>query len=195
MRLQEPVPPPRHALRERKPDVLLLAEKYAAEHDKPILRISTAAIDMLVAYHWLGNVRELESTIERAVLVCEGEVVHSHHLPPTLQTAEATGTVKTGALDEIVGAYERDIIEDALKTTRGNVTKAAKLLQTTGRPRRITARSGRCSRCAARSGEASPAPARTRRASRCRAGATRAGRCPESRRRSIGVRRSGDARP
>ena len=48
---------------------------------------------MLMSYHWPGNVRELENAIERAVLVCDGEVIHGHHLPPTLQTAEASGTV------------------------------------------------------------------------------------------------------
>ena len=47
---------------------------------------------MLMSYHWPGNVRELENTIERAVLVCDGRVIHGHHLPPTLQTAEASGT-------------------------------------------------------------------------------------------------------
>ncbi len=81
------VPP----LRERKDDILLLAdhfsEKYATEHHKPIKRISTPAIDMLASYHWPGNVRELENAIERAVLVCEGQVIHGYHLPPTLQTA------------------------------------------------------------------------------------------------------------
>src|SRR5678809_810538 len=83
-------------LRERKSDVLLLAdhflEKYAREHGKRIKRISTPAIDMLASYHWPGNVRELENIIERAVLVCETNVIHGHHLPPTLQTAEGTGT-------------------------------------------------------------------------------------------------------
>ena len=48
---------------------------------------------MLMSYHWPGNVRELENTLERAVLVCDGHVIHAHHLPPTLQTAEASGTV------------------------------------------------------------------------------------------------------
>jgi Nif-specific regulatory protein len=127
------VPP----LRERKPDILLLAdhflEKYAIEHHKAIKRISTAAIDMLAAYHWPGNVRELENTIERAVLVCEGSVVHGHHLPPTLQTAEASNTVTRFSLEDAVAAYEKDLIQDALKTTRGNRSKAAKLLHSTER--------------------------------------------------------------
>ncbi|MGH9968786.1 MAG: sigma 54-interacting transcriptional regulator, partial [Pyrinomonadaceae bacterium] len=124
-------------LRERKSDVLLLAdhflEKYAREHDKSIKRISTPAIDMLASYHWPGNVRELENIIERAVLVCETNVVHGHHLPPTLQTAEGSGTVTRLSLESTVEAFERDIIMDALKTTRGNRKRAAKLLDTTER--------------------------------------------------------------
>jgi Nif-specific regulatory protein len=124
-------------LRERKSDILLLAdhflEKYAREHAKRIKRISTPAIDMLTSYHWPGNVRELENTLERAVLVCETNVIHGHHLPPTLQTAEGSGTVTTLKLETAVEAYERDLIQDALKTTRGNRAKAAKLLDTTER--------------------------------------------------------------
>ncbi len=124
-------------LRERKPDILLLAdhflEKYAAEHGKDIKRISTPAIDMLTGYHWPGNVRELENTLERAVLMCRGQVIHGHHLPPTLQTAEASGTVNQGSLEEAVATYEKDLLLDALKTTRGNRAMAARLLKTTER--------------------------------------------------------------
>jgi Nif-specific regulatory protein len=127
------VPP----LRERKPDVMLLADyfldKYAREHSKNIKRISTPAIDMLMNYHWPGNVRELENTIERAVLVCDGNVIHGHHLTPTLQTAAASGTVTRLSLSAAVEAYERDLIQDALKTTRGNRARAVKLLDTTDR--------------------------------------------------------------
>jgi Nif-specific regulatory protein len=127
------VPP----LRERKADILLLSdhflEKYSIEHHKNIKRISTPAIDMIMAYHWPGNVRELENVVERAVLVCDGNVIHGHHLPPTLQTAEASGTVTNVSLEESVNAYEKDLIQDALKTTRGNRAKAAKLLHSTER--------------------------------------------------------------
>ena len=127
------VPP----LRERKADLLMLAdhflEKFAREHKRNIKRISTPAIDMLASYHWPGNVRELENTLERAVLMCDGEVIHGHHLPPSLQTAEASGTVTRVALKDAVAAYEKDLIQDALKTTRGNRAKAARLLDTTER--------------------------------------------------------------
>ena len=124
-------------LRERKPDIMLLAdhflEKYSREHGKNIRRVSTPAIDMLTSYHWPGNVRELENTIERAVLVCDGGVIHGHHLPPTLQTAEASDTVARQSLGESVEAFERDLLQDALKTTRGSCARAARLLGTTER--------------------------------------------------------------
>src|SRR5260370_9450672 len=82
---------------------------------------------MLASYHWPGNVRELENIIERAVLVCETNVIHGHHLPPTLQTAEGSGTVTRLSLEAAVEAYERDLIQGAVKTTRGNPKRAAQL--------------------------------------------------------------------
>ncbi|HEX9203979.1 MAG TPA: sigma 54-interacting transcriptional regulator [Vicinamibacteria bacterium] len=124
-------------LRERRPDIPLLAdhfiEKYAAAHGKDVRRIATSAIDMLMSYHWPGNVRELENCIERAVLVCEGGVIHAHHLPPSLQTAEVSGTLPRQSLKEALGAYEKDLIQDALKSARGNRARAARLLDTTER--------------------------------------------------------------
>jgi len=127
------VPP----LRERKTDVPQLAdfflEKYSRQHGKKVKRIATPAIDMLMAYHWPGNVRELENAIERAVVVCTGQVLHGHHLPATLQTAEASGTTIRLSLDQATAAFEKDILQDALKSARGNRAKAARMLQTTGR--------------------------------------------------------------
>jgi Nif-specific regulatory protein len=127
------VPP----LRERKTDILLLAdhfvEKYARMHDKSVKRISTPAIDMLMSYHWPGNVRELENVIERGVVLCDDGVIHSHHLPPTLQTAEISGTVSANSLTSAVAALEREMIIDALKTTRGNQARTAKILQVSER--------------------------------------------------------------
>lgn len=124
-------------LRDRRTDILLLADhfmlKYGRRHGKAIKRISTPAIDMLMRYHWPGNVRELENCIERAVLVCEDQVIHSYHLPPTLQTAESSNTVPRLTLAAAVSAYEKELIQDALKSTRGNRAKAARLLDTTER--------------------------------------------------------------
>ena len=58
---------------------------------------------------------------------------HGHHLSPILQTAEASGTVVSGSLGEAVAAFESNLIQDALKTTRGNRARAARLLGTTER--------------------------------------------------------------
>jgi len=124
-------------LREREADLLLLAdyflEKYSREYNKDIRRISTPAIDALMQYHWPGNVRELENCMERAVLLCEDRVVHGFHLPPTLQTAEETGTLQAQSLAESVERFEREILIDALKSSRGNMRKAAQALDTTER--------------------------------------------------------------
>ena len=124
-------------LRNRRPDILLLAEhfleKYEKEHGKRIRRISTPAIDMLMSYHFPGNVRELENAVERAVLVCDSNVIHGHHLPPTLQTAEVSGTETKLTLVSAVSAFERDLIQDTLKSTGGNIAEAARQLDSTER--------------------------------------------------------------
>ena len=60
-------------------------------------------------------------------------MIHAHHLPPTLQTAEASGTVVNVSLEDAVGAYEKDLLLDVLKSARGNRPQAARLLQTTDR--------------------------------------------------------------
>jgi len=125
------------ALRKRKSDIVLLAdfflERYSKIIGKEVRRLSSSVIDMLMSYHWAGNVRELENCMERAVLVAEGDVIYPHHLPPTLQTAEATGTPVQGDLKSMVDTYERDIIADALKSAKGNVAAAARALCTTQR--------------------------------------------------------------
>lgn len=124
-------------LRERRSDILDLAnffvEKYGKANGKTIRRISTPAIDMLSCYHWPGNVRELENCIERAVLLSTDDVIHGHLLPPTLQTAEASGTVMQGTLEATLGNVEREMLVEALKNARGNCAKAARALGITER--------------------------------------------------------------
>ncbi|OVE76041.1 sigma-54-dependent Fis family transcriptional regulator, partial [bacterium E08(2017)] len=128
-------------LKERRSDIVLLADhfiqKYNKIYSKSIKRISTAAINMMMAYHWPGNVRELENCIERAILTTPDEVIHGYNLPPSLQTADQTNTAilptDGASLSDMVDAYEREIIIDALKQNRGNASAAARLLQTTQR--------------------------------------------------------------
>ena len=124
-------------LRERRTDILELAnffvEKYSKLNHKYVRRISTPAIDMLMSYHWPGNVRELENCLERAVLLTQDDVVHGHHLPPTLQTAEASNTPFRGTLDETLIQVEAELIVEALKNSKGNKAKAARELGITER--------------------------------------------------------------
>ncbi len=122
------------ALRERRTDILLIAEffleKYAMENNKTIRRISTSAIDMLIQYHWPGNVRELQNCIERSVLVCDDDSIKGIHLPPTLQVADDSHVDKPLSLTSAVERFEKDLIIEGLKKNNGNQTKTAKYLNT-----------------------------------------------------------------
>jgi len=124
-------------LRERKDDIMLLAdhflERVSAENNKRITRISTPAIDMLMSYHWPGNVRELENCVERAVLLCDGDVIRSEHLPPSLQRIKRDEAVSQRKLPEIIADMERELIVDALKKCGGRQRNAAKELGITER--------------------------------------------------------------
>ncbi len=127
------VPP----LRERKSDILLLAdhfvEKYAKQNQKPVRRISTAAIDLLASYHWPGNVRELENSVERAVLLCEDKAIEAHHLPPTLQKKDSSEKASGGTLESAVAALEYEMVVAELKACDGNMAAAARNLGLTER--------------------------------------------------------------
>ncbi|MBN2403076.1 MAG: sigma 54-interacting transcriptional regulator [Spirochaetes bacterium] len=126
------VPP----LRERKTDILLLAdhflEKYSRKMGKSVKRISSDAIDLLMIYHWPGNVRELENCVERAVILTQEDAIRNYHLPPTLQMADKPSPL-SGSLDEMTDMFEKEIIIDNLKLSKGNITQAAKTLGTTKR--------------------------------------------------------------
>ena len=124
-------------LRKRKSDILLLANEFVASFanrmGKRIHRISTPAINMLTAYHWPGNVRELENCIEHAVLVSDDGVIHGRNLPPTLQVPDETIEAVPGALKSCTAILEGDMIVDALKRSRGNMSAAARELGITSR--------------------------------------------------------------
>jgi Nif-specific regulatory protein len=125
-------------LRDRKSDILLLAdyfvEKYSKLNQRSVRRISTAAIDLLLSYHWPGNVRELENCIERSVLLCPDKSVEAHHLPPTLQKKDASEkSAAGGTLDTAVAALEYEMIVANLKGCDGNMAAAARKLGLTER--------------------------------------------------------------
>ncbi len=132
------VPP----LRERKTDIMLLAEffleKYGKKTGKTVKRISSEAIDMLMSYHWPGNIRELENCIERALILSDQDVIRSYHLPPSLQMPQPSQITEkpaaiSGNLEEMTDMFVREIIIDHLKLTKGNISRASELLGTTKR--------------------------------------------------------------
>jgi len=124
-------------LRERGSDIITLCDyfvlKFAKENNKKVTRISTPALQMLMNYSWPGNIRELENVIERAVILCEDEVIHGYNLPPSLQDATITGTSEHSALESKIETIEYEYIVDALKNAQGNMSEAAKDLGMTRR--------------------------------------------------------------
>ncbi len=124
-------------LRERKSDIVLLADFFAARYGernaKLIKRISSPAIDLLTSYHWPGNVRELENCIERAVILSQDSVIHSWHLPPSLQSAESTNTAPASTLEAALSRLEKELIVEALKMSAGNMAAASRQLGITER--------------------------------------------------------------
>jgi len=127
------VPP----LRDRGSDIITLAEhfvaRYAAENNKTITRITTPALDMLMKYHWPGNVRELENVIHRAVILTEDEAVHGYNLPLSLQSPVFSGANAQDGLEARLSAIEYEMLVEALRQHRGNMTEAAEELGLTRR--------------------------------------------------------------
>jgi Nif-specific regulatory protein len=119
-------------LRERRTDIPLLVdhfvERCASKNNKPVRRVSPSALGLLMRHDWLGNVRELENAIERAVLLSSDGVIHAHHLPPTMQTEDSAASEGEGGLQAALDSVEKDMIIDALRTTGGNQAEAARIL-------------------------------------------------------------------
>ncbi len=130
------------ALRERIEDIPILADHFLADANRNFGRtvqsISSDAMNRLIEYRWPGNVRELKNTVERSVLIADGEVLTSKFLPPHISRqvddkAPATIPTATQNLNETVRNVERQLILDALERCDGVQRKAAKMLGITER--------------------------------------------------------------
>jgi two-component system response regulator HydG len=136
-----PLPP----LRDRLDDVPLLAHhflrRYSDRLGKKVRTLAPQAIELLCAHRWPGNVRELENAIERAVVLCRGDVVQPTDLPPSvtgrtdpvLRAAAGPGgdaallalsyaTAKDGALRD----FEKRYVEAHMRACEGNISAAAR---------------------------------------------------------------------
>ncbi len=119
-------------LRERKEDIPALVDyflrKYAGELKKPLKRLALGTVDDLMAYHWPGNVRELENVVERAMVLCIGDQIGPEDLPLQVTTGLRRESFRAKEFHEAVKEFKRWVIQDALKRSQGNQTKAAELL-------------------------------------------------------------------
>ena len=131
------VPP----LRDRREDIPALARAFIRTHgflakssgSQPI-EFSTHALDLLMAYHWPGNVMELEHVVEQALTRCGGQDIRPEHLPPYLCESDpaklGVSVPEVGlGLNQTVADVERTLIEAALRQSSGNQARAAQILR------------------------------------------------------------------
>jgi DNA-binding NtrC family response regulator len=111
-------------LRERREDILPLANRFIAEFTKGRARLSAGVTDVLENYSWPGNVRELRNAMERAALLSRAELILPEHLPARITSEQSTPRPAAGNLDEI----ERQTILDALRKHTFNRSETAKAL-------------------------------------------------------------------
>jgi DNA-binding NtrC family response regulator len=130
------VPP----LRERREDIPVLIDFFLKKHTRntthPIRGLTTETKKLMSDYSWPGNVRQLESAIERAILLCEGDEITPEDLPTEVRqdTGPAPeGTFKLPSEGINFEDVERNLITQAMEQTDYNITKAAKLLGLTFR--------------------------------------------------------------
>ena len=130
------VPP----LRERREDIAVLIEFFLKKHTKNTSRLITGLTaetrKLMIDYSWPGNVRQLESAIERAILLAEGDKISLEDLPTEVRQEvgpASEGAFKLPAEGINFEDVERNLITQAMEQTDYNITKAAKLLGLTFR--------------------------------------------------------------
>ncbi len=117
-------------LRERKDDIPLLVRffirKYSSEFNKSKISISEKAMEIMLRYAWIGNIRELENVIQRAILMCD-TIIDVQHLPDSMKIAEPTVDSQS-LLKKTLKEIEKEHILKVLKFVNNNKTKAAEIL-------------------------------------------------------------------
>jgi DNA-binding NtrC family response regulator len=121
------------SLRERKQDIPILIASFLQNKMKTKVKqdISPKAVEMLMEYHWPGNIRELENVIERAAILCQDNVIQPHDISlPIAPTSLPAGVSRDEKIGTAVPLKEIDRlhIEGVLKSFRGNKTESAKVL-------------------------------------------------------------------
>ncbi len=116
------------SLRERTDDIPVLIKHYmeifAKEAGKNIKDIDYESMQALLAYEWPGNIRELRNTIERAVVLSDGEMITIHDLPDKFRTLDVEG-ISTSSLRQALDNFEREYIRRSLTENKGNKESTA----------------------------------------------------------------------
>jgi len=120
-------------LRERGRDVAELASCFlstcAHEEARSFCRIDENALDTLLAYHWPGNIRELQNVIRQSVVLHDGEALEAHMLPDHIVNAKGMcSSPATNPAGRLLWQIERDVIEAAISGFAGSIPKAADAL-------------------------------------------------------------------
>jgi DNA-binding NtrC family response regulator len=123
-------------LRERSDDISLLANHFLNEFGKsmirPVNRISAEALECLERYRWPGNVRELQNVIERALSMCEGDLITASDLPEHISIADARTAADPASLPLKearrfwLDPLEKEYLEKLLQKHNGNISEAAR---------------------------------------------------------------------
>ncbi len=124
-------------LRKRHDDIPALTNhflrRYGEENGKPALALIPRTLDVLMGYHWPGNVRQLENVIERAVVLCPGDTIDVDLLPAEVLAPQAAPAAQLPAdgvdLKDAVNAYTRALIEASLSRCGGVQRRAAQMLK------------------------------------------------------------------
>lgn len=121
-------------LRERKEDIPELArffiDKYSREFGKRISSIDEKALNALIEYNWPGNIRQLETVIERAIIICEGDKITLKDIQDELKLKMPKSVLHIDIPDEGINyeEFERELLKKALQKSNYVIAKAARLL-------------------------------------------------------------------
>ena len=133
------------SLRERKEDIMPLIEHFISYHSrefhKPVKHISDTARDLLTQYDWPGNVRELLNTVERIMILEDGDIILTENLPPEIKRGKKVALNHSASIipglsnamndfnyQELTEKFQASLIKRALELSHGNKTEAAKIL-------------------------------------------------------------------
>jgi two-component system response regulator HydG len=102
-------------------------EKLNAESGKHLIGVHPEAMELLKSYEWPGNIRELRNTVERAVILCEGDLIGIEHLPPEMTGRSERSQIRIAA-GLALETVEKEYILYSLERNRGNKARTAEAL-------------------------------------------------------------------